>query len=631
MAGPLARLTMRTRPPAEAPITTSDFFHSTRWPRSLAWLVRGWEALIAGVLFVIAAALRLGLASHGWPYLNSDEAVMGLMGVDIWRRGARPVFTYSQDYIGALQAYLSAPFFALLSGDPLALRLATLLQTLLFLAVMYALTRRLYTRGIALLTLAVLAFGSDYALKHELQAGVGAQDTLLFGALVVWLTVVRLRGGWGPVARLALDAGIGLAIGLGLWGDFLFLPYVAVAALALGYTALHMLARARREGRSWIGARWLALQLTVALCAALLGAAPLLLANIASHGETFRHVTSIAGTPGSRSVSEAMGARLAQLAGQIGATLLVGLPNALGSELICGGCVIWPAQGSVVTFFRAARAVAITAPFTIVVVGLWLASALPIARDARRRLARIVDAPPLRWIGRLLALPSPDARWWGQFMLIVGSALTVLQYMVSQASYNYPTYTNRYLIGISIAAPLVVAPLYTALLSIWRAMRSRRVPRLRALAGTTMLVVILGYGMAGAAHSLALASDSSINGNPVNTRDARLVTFLEAHHATDFYTGYWTCGRLILATRERLNCSVLSLHDAFKPGFNRYPPAVRAVAAAAHPAWVFNTWALDVDAGVPQQVAACVRSGDPRCAGYTSAMVNGYLIYYFAG
>lgn len=166
------------------------------------------------------------------------------MGVDVWRRGAWPVFTYSQDYIGALQAYLAAPFFALLNGDPLALRLATLLQTLLFLAVSYALARRLYSRSVALIALALLTFGSDYALKHELQAGVGAQDTLLFGALVIWLTVVRLRGGWTLTVRLALDAGIGLAIGLGLWGDFLFLPYVALAALALGYTALHVLARA---------------------------------------------------------------------------------------------------------------------------------------------------------------------------------------------------------------------------------------------------------------------------------------------------------------------------------------------------------------------------------------------------
>ena len=216
---------MTAHPPVDSPATMPSESHTARWARLPAWFARGREALAAGALFLIAAALRLGLAAHGWPYLNSDEAVMGLMGVDIWRRGARPIFTYSQDYIGALQAYLSAPLFALLNGDPLALRLATLIQTMLFLAVMYALARRLYAPGVALLTLALLALGPEYALKHELQAGAGAQDTLLFGALVVWLATIRLRGGWNLGARLALDTGIGLAIGLGLWGDFLFLPY----------------------------------------------------------------------------------------------------------------------------------------------------------------------------------------------------------------------------------------------------------------------------------------------------------------------------------------------------------------------------------------------------------------------
>lgn len=597
--------------------------------RQPTWLTRGREALIAGGLFALAAALRLGLAAHGWPYLNSDEAVMGLMGADIWRRGARPIFTYSQDYIGALQAYISAPFFALLHGDPLALRLATLLQTLLFLAAMYALTRWLYSPGVALLTLALLAFGTDYALKHELQAGVGAQDTLLFGALTVLLATLRLRGGWNRGAALALDAGLGLAVGLGLWGDFLFLPYVAVAGLALGFTGLRALAAARRERRARFATGRLALECALLLGATLLGAAPLLSANIASGGETFRHVTTIAGTPGSASVAGALGARLAQFAGQIGATLLVGLPNALGAELVCHGCVIWPAKGSDATFTRALRAVIISAPFTIAAAGLWLWSARPFARDARRALARIAGAAPRRWLARLLALPAPGARWWGRLMLVAGGALTVLQYMASQASYSFPTYTNRYLIGVYIATPLAAAPLYLALRPVWRALRTRTAPEWRALAGTALLAVILGLGVAGAAHVISIASDATTYGNPTNTRDAQLVTFLDAHHVTSFYTGYWTCERLILATRERLSCVALDPHDAFTPGFNRYPPATRAVAADPYPAWVFNLRALDVDASVPQQIAACVRSGEPRCAGYAATTVNGYLVFYY--
>jgi hypothetical protein len=627
----LERFAMMANPTTGMPSVPRDQSLSKPQSRPMHWLTSRREALLVSVLLLIATALRLGLATHGWPYLNSDEAVLGLMSVDIWQRGAHPIFTYGQDYIGALQSYLAVPFFALLNADPLALRLATLLQTILFLAIMYALTRRLYSPGVALLTLALLTFGPEYALKHELQAGAGAQDTLLFGALVVWLTTLRLRGGWSPSARLALDLGLGLAIGLGLWGDFLFLPYVLAATLALGFTALHALNIARREGRLQRAVRWLTLDLAISLIATLAGAAPLIIANIASHGQTFRHVTRIAGTPGAASATSALGARLEQLAGQIGATSLVGLPNALGSDLICNGCAIWPAQDSMATSAQVARAILISAPFTLIALGLWLASALPLAHSARQALAHLAGAPPLRWSGRLLALPAPDARWWGRFILVIGSALTVLQYMASQASFTFPTFTNRYLIGIYIAAPLLIAPLYAAAQSVWRAARSRTAPEWRALAGTALLTVILGYSLAGAANVVVIARDTTMYGDPLNTRDAQLVTFLETHHATNFYTGYWTCGRLILETRERLNCAVVNEHDAFTPGFNRYPPAVHAVDAASHPAWVFNMHALDVDPGVPQQVAACVRSGEPRCAGYASATVGGYLIYYYPG
>jgi hypothetical protein len=584
---------------------------------------------VAGALFLLAAALRLGLALRGWPYLNSDEAVMGLMGVDIWRRGARPIFTYGQDYIGALQAYLAAPFFALLNGDPLALRLATLLQTVLFLAIMYALARRLYGPGVALVTLALLSFGPEYMLKHELQAGVGAQDTLLFGALAVWLTIIRLRGSWRLGARLALDGAIGLALGLGLWGDFLFLSYVAAAGIALGYAALHALVRGWEDGRAPAISAGLTLDLATGGVMALVGAVPFIIANIPTHGGTLLHVMSIAGTPGSSQTAGALGARLARYGSQFGATLLVGLPNALGSELVCGGCVIWPAQDSATTMAQAIKAVGISAPFTLVALGLWLVSALPIARDVWRALKRMASAPLRRWVDRLFRGSSPDARWWGRFILVTGSALTVAQYAVSQASFVRPTFTNRYLIGIYIAAPLVAAPLWRAASALWRSRRGRTKPGARALSGTALLALILGLCLAGAAHGALVASDSASFGDPLDSRDAALVAFLQAHHATAFYTGYWTCGRLILASRERLACAVVSENDAFSPGFNRYPPATRVVAAATHPAWVFDMRALDVDTSVPQQIAACARSDNPRCAGYMSATVNGYLIYYY--
>src|SRR5487761_2303627 len=140
----------------------------------VAWRPREWMAVTALV----------ALAARGWPILNSDEATMGLMGSDVLLRGARPVFTYAQDYIGALQAYLAAPVNALLGPTPLALRTVTTLEFVAFLLVAYALARALWSPAVALVSLALLALGPEWALLRQLQAGAGAQDTLLFGALV---------------------------------------------------------------------------------------------------------------------------------------------------------------------------------------------------------------------------------------------------------------------------------------------------------------------------------------------------------------------------------------------------------------------------------------------------------------
>src|SRR5690349_11004040 len=61
------------------------------------------EALVVAATFAVAALLRLTLAARGWPYMNSDEGVWGLMTDDIRWHGAHPIFLYGVHYMGALQ------------------------------------------------------------------------------------------------------------------------------------------------------------------------------------------------------------------------------------------------------------------------------------------------------------------------------------------------------------------------------------------------------------------------------------------------------------------------------------------------------------------------------------------------
>src|SRR5215472_9703366 len=82
----------------------------TVWSTMSRVIRREWVLVLAVLL--VAAAIRLFLAAHGWPYVNSDEATLGLMADDILWHGAHPLFAYGDHHIGAIDAYLQALFFA---------------------------------------------------------------------------------------------------------------------------------------------------------------------------------------------------------------------------------------------------------------------------------------------------------------------------------------------------------------------------------------------------------------------------------------------------------------------------------------------------------------------------------------
>ena len=299
------------------------------------------EWSIVALILALAALGRLVLAAHGWPDFDSDESIVGLMTDDILRHGAHPVFFYGQNYMGALQAYLAVPFFLLLGATPFALLATATTETILFFLVLYLFTREVFSREVSLVTLLLVATGPFSALGAELHVGAGEHDTLLLGALILWLVTLRLRGRGDLRAQLALDAGVGLAIGVALWCDFLILPFALAAALALMLRAVwRFYASRERTLRMRLGA-----EAGVAAAFFLIGLAPLLLANIASGGATFREVFGTANSPSvqfSPPLPPGLAGAAQALYLQIAATLLVGLPHALGIDVVCGSCAIWP-------------------------------------------------------------------------------------------------------------------------------------------------------------------------------------------------------------------------------------------------------------------------------------------------
>ncbi len=591
---------------------------------------------LAGML-ALAAVIRIILAAHGWPYANSDEATIGLMVDDILRDAAHPAFTYGEHHVGALDAYLQAPAFLALGHTNLALHVTTTIQYLLFLLVLYAFTRAVFSPRVAVGALLLLAVGGELALLFSMRAGHHEQDTLLLGTLLLWLTFLRLRerGGSHPRRARALDAALGLTAGLALWSTILLVPFVAASALALGVTAY----------RRHIAARRLAPHLLLAVISGLIGLAPLLVVAIQTRGVVLTEVLRASGAAGSAPAPGGPLGPLAALGQQFAGTFIFGLPSLFGSRTLCGpDCPLWPSPLSNPSPADALRVALIGAAFSALFIVCWWLAARPLLRDLRRAIAHLRAARALPANPALVAKPDSasfldDPRWWGRALLVLAVGWTVLQYAATRSSYANVDTAPRYVVGAFLAAPLIAAPLVAGASHTWAWLRSSAArhqiaaaPPRRVILTTALLLALCVVQFAGAVNAFQETADTARYGVPAGARETTLLTFLDTHHATRFYTTWWVCYRLMFAAGERATCYVVSDTDPFHEGhFNRVPAYADAVTSAPHPAYLFDLTTDEVDRRVPAQLAGLIAAHDPRFAGYTAATVGGYVVFYYAG
>lgn len=538
---------------------------------------------LALALIAAGGLVRLGLILAGWPQTNSDEGLMGLMALHIATGRDFPLFFYGQVYMGTLQAYLGALLFPIFGASVLALRLGLLLLFILFALVMYTLVRLLYGHLFALFTLGLLALGEPDLLKAQLLALGGYPETLLFGALALllaaWLAISPTGGrdGGRPRGRrLATYAALGMALGLGWWSDPLVLPFLLAAPLPLVLF--------RRGEPRWRGLGALALGLVAGLAPQI----AFLLTHLNDNG------------PSAVAAFQPQGmATLAQLPGrlftQIIGTLFVALPNITGAGWVCtltfnprGPLADWSGAGLMAC--AAGRLV-------------WSMGVLALG----------VIAAQLAWRGwraaadqRAVADQRAAAIQVGRLTLLVGGALVLGLYTISPQAAG-PLGNARYLIGLLIALPALVHPVWTAALAGWR--EGRR--GLAAWAALGLLAVALAGGVAATyAQTPAARADAAAN--------QALVHDLGRLGVRHIYTDYWTCYKTAFLSQERITCDVLSagLRQAQD---NRYPPYAAAVQADPRASYVFP-------AGSPQAAALARKAADPTW-GYTLTRLDGYVVY----
>lgn len=559
----------------------------------MKYLKIGAYEIWAFVIIAFAAALRIVLDSLNWPITNSDEGTMGIIALHIAYHGEHPYIFYGQFYMGTLEAYIGAILFHLFGPSLFVLRLSVILLVTLFLVSMYLLTCLLYSQQLALVTLTLLSLGSNVVLTREIMSTGGSSQTLLFGSLAFLLAVwLALTSGQNPSARKARWRLVGfscwgLVIGLGLWSDFIVLPFFAMATLFLVLFCWRDL--------------WSLAPLCV-LLGLIIGAAPLMIYNF----RILSGVNSLSillqlfhGTQ-----TQAPGT-LAQVMQGITQTVLVSLPTATGNPF-CPVSEEWQ-------YFRYTSPDSTQCTIVHASWGLGYIVLLAIAIFLTVRTLRQLRFQPQAPAGFPGERRTAVIRYFARLMLLGSAALALTAYALSSAPMGWPGIHARYLIGLLIITPAIVSPL-------WSGINSIRLPlvtltRLKVASSGGMLLLI---GI-----SLLMGTIETFSEDPlaqtISQQQNTLVNGLLRIHATHIYSDYWTCDSLIFQSNEQIICVVVD--TALRPNllYNRYQPYIPIVAADSRAAYVFAI-------GLPQVASIALVAALPG-AHYRRFIFDGYVVY----
>jgi hypothetical protein len=157
------------------------------WLRARAWLLTDHGFVVATVLLVfVAAVIRVLCTLDGYLLPNSDQAMVGLMARHILA-GEWPIFYWGQPYNGTLESYLTALVYRLGGQDYMAIHIAPICFSLLFLVASVLLARRLYGKRLGLLTGLYLAAGPAELLNYSVSPGYNYLEAMACGTLALAL------------------------------------------------------------------------------------------------------------------------------------------------------------------------------------------------------------------------------------------------------------------------------------------------------------------------------------------------------------------------------------------------------------------------------------------------------------
>lgn len=542
---------------------------------------------VLGVLIAIAlaTAIRVALIALGWQTTNSDEGTMGLMALHIAYHGELPIFFYGQIYMGALEAYIGAALFHIFGPSLFSLRLGLVFLFDLFLLAMYLLTRLLYTEKLALATIFLLCFGSIETFTRQLKVVGGALETLLFGSLTLllafWLVISYSRDDSTikQKRRIVAYGGLGCVIGLGLWSHILVLPFVVMALLLL-VLYCH---------RELVTPASLFLMLGL-----IIGLFPLIAFKVEYPAQDFikklLQLQSMGGTTTVLSYA---------FSDQMLGAILVSIPMATGASPVCAVSAVpgqWRQQTSCM-LFQGCWGVGFLLLLTIAIV---------FAVRGLRQWHKVFYSQ--------FSLDDRQSivRCTARLALLGSAGLTLLAYVSSPAPALVPVTSARYLVGLLIAFPAILWPIWNGA-SIVRAL-----PLSFATTGDILKRgFLLFVGISFLFGTFGVFARAPLD-RAVTQQQYTMINDLLRLHLTRIYADYWTCDRTGFLSNERIICGVIDAD--LKPGQNRYPPYFSIVEGDPQAAYL---WPLD-----SPQLTTFEQSVERSGKHYERFTLDNYIVYW---
>lgn len=161
-----------------------------------------------------------------------DIGIIGVMSIRTLA-GEFPVFFYGQHFMGSLEVFLNAPIFLLFGASPYTLQVLPILNSLVFILLVYLLARRVSGVRVARLTSLWLAIPPVFLMKWNVEARSHYPLTLILGTALILLTCRIISSRERHPNRVLMMTAWGLIAGLGFWTNLLITAYVLPSAFLL--------------------------------------------------------------------------------------------------------------------------------------------------------------------------------------------------------------------------------------------------------------------------------------------------------------------------------------------------------------------------------------------------------------